>query len=40
MFTNEPFGTVDDLRSFAVGIEAHHGMSLLVRAPDADPPEA
>ena len=40
MFTNEPFGTVDDLRSFAVGIEAHHGMSLLVRAPEADPPEA
>jgi hypothetical protein len=40
MFTNEPYGTVDDLRSFGVEIEAHHGMSLLVRAPDADPQEA
>jgi hypothetical protein len=34
MFTNEPFGTVDDLQSFGVEIPAHHGMSLLVRTPE------
>ncbi len=31
MFSGEPLGIVDDLRSFGVEIEAHHGMSLLVR---------
>ncbi|HEY2206167.1 MAG TPA: maltose alpha-D-glucosyltransferase [Pseudonocardia sp.] len=36
MFTQEPFATVDDLHSFAVELEPHQGMSLLVEAPVPD----
>jgi hypothetical protein len=31
---------VDDLHSFAVEMPPHHGMSLLVEAPSADPGSA
>jgi trehalose synthase len=34
MFSGKPFATVDDLFSFAVEMPAHHGMSLLVEAPE------
>jgi trehalose synthase len=34
MFTGNHVGAVDDLHSFAVEMTPHHGMSLLVQAPD------
>jgi trehalose synthase len=34
MFSGKAFATVDDLYSFAVEMPPHHGMSLLVEAPD------
>lgn len=34
MFTNEPVAVVDDLQSFGLDLEAHQGMSLLVRRPE------
>jgi trehalose synthase len=34
MFTGNHVGAVDDLHSFAVEMTPHHGMSLLVEAPD------
>jgi trehalose synthase len=40
MFTGKPLATVDDLHSFAVEMPPHHGMSLLVEAPSADPGSA
>ncbi|HEY0814755.1 MAG TPA: maltose alpha-D-glucosyltransferase [Pseudonocardia sp.] len=39
MFSNNPLGTVDDLQSFGVELQAHEGMSLLVSKRDADPQE-
>jgi hypothetical protein len=36
MFTDTPLGTVDDLQSFGVELEAHQGMSLLVRRTDGE----
>ena len=36
MFSGRTFATVDDLHSFAVELPPHHGMSLLVDAPDAE----
>ena len=36
MFSGKPFATVDDLRSFAVELPPHHGMSLLVDAAYAE----
>jgi trehalose synthase len=36
MFSGKAFATVDDLCSFAVEMPAHHGMSLLVEAPEPD----
>ena len=36
MFTGKTIGPVDDLHSFAVEMPAHHGMSLLVEAPEPD----
>ena len=36
MFSGSTFATVDDLHSFAVELPPHHGMSLLVDAPDAE----
>ena len=35
MFTGKPFASVDDLHSFTVEMPPHHGMSLLVEAPEA-----
>lgn len=40
MFTGKQLATVDDLHSFAVEMPPHHGMSLLVEAPSADPGSA
>jgi trehalose synthase len=36
MFTGTPIGVVDDLHSFTVEMPRHHGMSLLVEAPEPD----
>jgi trehalose synthase len=36
MFTNDPVATVDDLYGFAVELDAHQGMSLLVHRPAAE----
>ncbi len=36
MFSGRTFATVDDLNSFALELPPHHGMSLLVDAPDAE----
>jgi trehalose synthase len=36
MFTGNHVGTVDDLHSFAVEMPPHHGMSLLVEAPEVE----
>jgi hypothetical protein len=40
MFTGQPPATVDDLHSFALELDSHRGMSLLlVRTPTPDSPE-
>jgi trehalose synthase len=38
MFTGDGFATVDDLHSFALELDSHQGMSLLVEAPSPDTP--
>jgi hypothetical protein len=40
MFSGKPLAAVDDLHSFAIEMEPHQGMSLLVEAPDDDPLES
>jgi hypothetical protein len=40
MFTSEPIGEVDDLHSFAVSLEPHQGLSLLIVPPADDEQEA
>lgn len=37
MFSGHAFATIDDLHSFAVEMPPHHGMALLVEAPEPEP---
>jgi hypothetical protein len=39
MFTSEPIGEIDDLHSFAVSLEPHQGLSLLIVPPAEDEQE-
>lgn len=36
MFSGNAFATIDDLHSFAVEMPPHHGMALLVEAPESE----